>query len=305
MSRLEAHVDSCSGVPVAVVQKAEPVAAVVKPVKRQPWSAGPNAAVFPSSWWAPATLELTGPHEPQCGRCLTGPEDLACRCATCPAAFHYVCLQSELTGESPPAALAPGWRCMTCEVRDARGLVCNFCKRLGTRKSANRLLLVLHASDAEPRVIAVHKFCADLNSGHGGSPYDPEVLWTEYQRARQLKCALCGESGAAAGCKLDECPNSYHAQCALEHPEKVEFCSSALGAALVCVKHRAKLGVPEGGPLVLPPPAPRPPVAAPKARPAAAGGRPAKRSRSRSAESDAAGGDDAAAKNLSAQGSEL
>jgi hypothetical protein len=54
------------------------------------------------------------------------------------------------------------------------------------------LLLILHAAEAEPRVIAVHKFCADLNSGHGGNPYNPEVLWTEYQRARQLKCALCG-----------------------------------------------------------------------------------------------------------------
>ena len=174
---------------------------------------------------------------------------------------------------------------MTCHVRDARSLVCNFCKRQGTRKSANRLLLVLYATEAEPRVIAVHKFCADLNSGHGGEAYNPEVVWTEYQRARQLKCALCGESGASAGCELDECPKSYHAQCALEHPDKVEFCSNAQGTALVCLKHRSTRGVPRGGPLMLPPPAPRPPAA-----PKSTGGRgPAKRGRSGSAGSESAG----------------
>jgi hypothetical protein len=174
---------------------------------------------------------------------------------------------------------------MTCHVRDARSLVCNFCKRQGTRKSANRLLLVLYATEAEPRVIAVHKFCADLNSGHGGEAYNPEVVWTEYQRARQLKCALCGESGASAGCELDECPKSYHAQCALEHPDKVEFCSNAQGTALVCLKHRSTRGVPRGGPLMLPPPAPRPPAA-----PKSSGGRgPAKRGRSGSAGSESAG----------------
>ena len=288
LNRLNAHVSLCTGVPRAVVHKPEPPADdVQKRAKRLPWSAGPNVAVYPISWWAPATSELGDGHEQQCGRCLDGKSVPECHCATCPAAFHFVCLHSNKIGEPPPGALAHGWRCMTCEVRDARGLlVCNFCKRKGTSKSANRLLLVMHAAeDAEPRVIAVHKFCADLNSGHGGKPYNPEPIWREYQRARQLKCALCGESGASAGCELDECPKSYHAQCALEHPEKVVFCSSM---TLACVQHRARCGIPEGGPLVLPPPAPRPPIAASMARPAA-GGRPAKRARSRSAESDAAG----------------
>ena len=109
LSRLSAHVESCSGPPVAAVQKSQPAE---KRVIRQPWSAGPNAATFPSSWWAPATLEPGVAHETDCGGgCLTALQGLVCRCATRPAAFHFECLKSKKTDKPPPGALAPGWRC--------------------------------------------------------------------------------------------------------------------------------------------------------------------------------------------------
>jgi hypothetical protein len=86
------------------------------------------------------------------------------------------------------------------------------------------MLLAMHAD--EPHALAVHKVCADYNSGHGNFPYEPRVLWREFWRGRQLKCALCSKSGAKAGCALSACNQSYHPQCALEHPERVAFCSA-------------------------------------------------------------------------------
>jgi hypothetical protein len=138
-----------------------------------------------------------------------------------------VCLASAATGQPPADALAAGWRCPTCEVRAARGhelLLCNMCKRPAGQRSGNRMLLAMHAD--EPHALAVHKVCADYNSGHGNFPYEPRVLWREFWRGRQLKCALCSKSGATAGCALSACDQSYHVQCALEHPERVTFCSA-------------------------------------------------------------------------------
>ncbi len=264
-SRLDAHMETCTGPPLRVAE--EPVPPPPAATKRTvPYTAGPKADTFPSNWWAPvASMRAPGmPHEATCGACQAGLADggSVSRCATCPASFHVVCLASAATGQPPSDALAAGWRCPTCEVRAARGtelLLCNMCKRPAGQRSGNRMLLAMHAD--EPHALAVHKVCADYNSGHGNFPYEPRVLWREFWRGRQLKCALCSKSGATAGCALSACDQSYHVQCALEHPERVTFCSAV---ALACVQHRVACGIPDCGPLKLPPPAP-PPAAAPRA----------------------------------------
>lgn len=54
----------------------------------------------------------------------------------------------------------------------------------------------------------------------------PEVYWTAdgkslvnvhkaVGRARQLRCTICGQTGAALGCYVESCPRSYHLTCVL------------------------------------------------------------------------------------------
>jgi hypothetical protein len=254
---MDSHISVCTGAPPP---PAAPAPARAAPAtKRLPYAAGPNAALLPPTWWAPvAHSRASGAaHEALCGVCqeaLPAGGATGALCAHCPGAFHAECLSADAV--PPPGAARAAWSCPTCEVRAARGdgpLVCNFCGRCGGRETANRLLVAVRPG-GHGHAVAAHKWCADYSSGNRGTPYDPEVLWTEFWRARRLSCALCSRSGASAGCASGRCQRSFHAQCALEQPAKVAFCGAT--ASLACVAHRSALTQPDGPPPRLPPPAP-------------------------------------------------
>jgi hypothetical protein len=255
---MDSHISVCNGAPPPAAPAAPAPARAAATTKRLPFAAGPSAALLPPTWWAPVAHSRAdgAAHEALCGVCQEAlPAGSArAQCAHCPGAFHAECLNADAV--PPPGSARAVWSCPTCEVRAARGggpLVCNFCGRCGGRETANRLLVAVRPG-GHGHAVAAHKWCADYSSGNRGTPYDPEVLWSEFWRARRLSCALCGRSGASAGCASGRCQRSFHAQCALEQPAKVAFCGAT--ASLACVAHRSALAQPDGPPPRLPPPAP-------------------------------------------------
>ncbi|XP_017558482.1 uncharacterized protein phf11 isoform X1 [Pygocentrus nattereri] len=97
--------------------------------------------------------------------------------------------------------------------------------------------------------ISAHQNCLIYSSGIycRNSPsfddlfgFDVNDVRQEYIRGRKLKCHLCGEKGATAGCEMRRCKRSYHYPCAIEdHARAVEKMSKGF-FTLYCVKHDPK-----------------------------------------------------------------
>ncbi|MCL7051155.1 hypothetical protein MKW94_013400, partial [Papaver nudicaule] len=119
--------------------------------------------------------------------------------------------------------------------------ICAFCQTSTVSKGPGSMLHISNGEEVKedevsgPNVVHVHRKCIE---------WAPQVYYVgktvmnlelELVRASKLKCCCCGLKGAALGCFIRSCRNTYHVPCAFDtsgchwDDERLMLCPSHSG----------------------------------------------------------------------------